>query len=332
MRSLASAPAPSRPPLPPTSPTSDGDSLPSDGDDEDDEDEGDPPSSPDGSPSPSRRDDIASLPPVDHSLITYEPLVRRPYLPHPSLLPSSSSPASSALTPPCPDLSLLPLPPAVIAALSTHLATSALTPVQSQAIPLALLHRDLIALAPTGSGKTLAYLLPLFLHLSHQPPLPPPTPPRALVLVPTRELGEQVWREARRLAQMWGEGWRVSALLGGANRYEQTRLLSKGVEVVIATPGRLLDLVAGGWARLGQCGVVVLDEADRLLSLGFDRQIRALMTQIRPDRQILLFSATWGERVGRLARDLLSDPVRVGVGEEGVVGGRGETARSNRTR
>ena len=275
---------------------------------------------------------IAALPPVDHSAITYIPIARPPYTPHPTLLPPVAAAMQArqsaldvvsvppSITPPCPDFTLLPLPPAVVAVLSSALSSTSLTPIQAQAIPLALLHRDLVALAQTGSGKTLAYLLPLFLHVAAQPALSTGEGPIALVVVPTRELGEQVYVEARRLQRGWRERkWRVCAVLGGSNKHEQYRALLKGVELVVATPGRLLDLIAMGACRMQRCSLLMLDEADRLMSLGFDRQLRSIVGQIRPDRHTLLFSATMPDRVGRLCRDLLTDPVRVTAGTKGAV-------------
>ena len=319
---------------------------------EDDDGGGDSsPSSPDrdASTAAPRKQRIAELAPLDHSAIVYPPIVRPPYTPHPSLLPPmspefqsriaaldvTSSPPS--LTPPCPDLSLLPLPSALISSLSSSLSPH-LTPIQSLSIPLALLHHNLIAQATTGSGKTLAYLLPLLLHCSHQPPSPSapshptpsplhpfPTGPTALILLPTRELASQVFTEARRLTRAWGttRKWRVVALLGGSNRHEQVRAMGKGggvVDVVVATPGRLLEGVEQGWCGMGRVSMVVLDEADRLMSMGFDRQVRSVVGQVRPDRQALLFSATMPERVVRLCRDVVGEAaVRVTAGVRGVV-------------
>ena len=140
----------------------------------------------------------------------------------------------------------------------------------------------------------------------------------ALVVAPTRELGEQIFVVARRLSRQWG--WRVAAVLGGSNKHEQYKAMLRGVDIVVCTPGRLLDLLSMGACSLFRCSFLVLDEADRMLSLGFDRQVRSIVGQLRPDRQTLLFSATLPARVERLCAAVVRrDAVRVVVGIGGVV-------------
>uniref|UniRef100_A0A0E0FHN3 RNA helicase n=1 Tax=Oryza nivara TaxID=4536 RepID=A0A0E0FHN3_ORYNI len=157
------------------------------------------------------------------------------------------------------------------------------TPIQSQGWPMALRGRDLIGIAETGSGKTLAYLLPAIVHVNAQPILAPGDGPIVLVLAPTRELAVQIQQEATKF----------------------------GVEIVIATPGRLIDMIESHHTNLRRITYLVLDEADRMLDMGFEPQIKKIVSQIRPDRQTLYWSATWPKEVEQLARNFLFDPYKV---------------------
>ena len=193
------------------------------------------------------------------------------------------------------------------------------TAIQAQALPVVLSGRDAIGIATTGSGKTAAYLLPFIVHAMDQPPLQKGDGPIGLVLAPTHELAEQVTMEARKFAK--GDGLRAVGVWGGVGKYEQLKELKAGADIVVGTPGRLLELIRpkGGQPGLSLRRVtyVVLDEADRMFSLGFEPQVRSLLGQVRPDRQTVLFSATFRPALERLARDALSEPVRVTVGEVG---------------
>ena len=194
------------------------------------------------------------------------------------------------------------------------------TAIQAQALPVVLSGRDAIGIATTGSGKTAAYLLPFIVHAMDQPPLQKGDGPIGLVLAPTHELAEQVTMEARRFAK--GDGLRAVGVWGGVGKYEQLKELKAGADIVVGTPGRLLELIRpkGGQSSglsLRRVTYVVLDEADRMFSLGFEPQVRSLLGQVRPDRQTVLFSATFRPALERLARDALSEPVRVTVGEVG---------------
>lgn len=190
---------------------------------------------------------------------------------------------------------------------------SAPTPIQAVGWPIAMSGSDMIGLAQTGSGKTLAYLLPAILHIRAQPPLNPGDGPIALVLAPTRELAVQIQMEAFRLADL--SGVRDACVYGGVDRRGQQQELRRGVELVIATPGRLLDFLEGGVINLKRVSFLILDEADRMLDMGFEPQLRRIVSQIRPDRQTLMWSATWPREIQQLARDFCREsPIKITVG------------------
>jgi len=186
------------------------------------------------------------------------------------------------------------------------------TPIQCQSWPIALKGRDIIGLADTGSGKTCAFILPAIVHINAQPYLEPGDGPIVLVLSPTRELAVQTQQECTR----FGHTSRIknTCVYGGVPKGPQIRDLNKGVEIVIATPGRLIDMLESGHTNLRRVTYLVLDEADRMLDMGFEPQIRKIIKQVRPDRQTLMFSATWPKEVQALARDFLDDPIQVNVG------------------
>jgi superfamily II DNA/RNA helicase len=184
------------------------------------------------------------------------------------------------------------------------------SPIQAQAIPPLLLGQDLLGLAPTGSGKTAAFALPLLQRLQggaqHAP-----RRTRVLVLVPTRELAAQVGDVFRRLGSGLERPPRVAVLFGGVSVNPQMMGLRGGADIVVATPGRLLDLVERNALRLGSVEALVLDEADRLLDLGFAAERERVLALLPPQRQTLLFSATFPPGVQALADGLLRDAVRV---------------------
>jgi ATP-dependent RNA helicase RhlE len=183
------------------------------------------------------------------------------------------------------------------------------TPVQSAAIPAVLAGRDVRASAQTGSGKTAAFTLPLLQRLlvarddSHRT--------RALVLVPTRELAAQVGESFRLLARSLQKPIKVAVVFGGVSINPQMIGLLGGADVVVATPGRLLDLVDRNALRLDALETLVLDEADRLIDLGFADELRAILERLPPRRQNLLFSATFPPEVDSLAGGMLSDPLQI---------------------
>lgn len=188
------------------------------------------------------------------------------------------------------------------------------TPVQQQAIPLILQGRDILAGAQTGTGKTAGFALPLLQLLLDQPKPRQPHPVRALILTPTRELAMQVYESVRtygRHVPLFAE-----VVFGGVNINQQIRRLQRGADILVATPGRLLDLLYQKQVELGQVQFLVLDEADRMLDMGFIKDIRKIIDILPQRRQNLLFSATYSREIKLLAEQLLHDPVEVAVARE----------------
>jgi ATP-dependent RNA helicase RhlE len=182
------------------------------------------------------------------------------------------------------------------------------TPIQREAIPLALAGRDLIGSAQTGTGKTAAFLLPILQRLSTGPQ----HVLRALILVPTRELAEQVVESAR----TYGRHLQVTAaaIYGGVGMEPQTRALARGVDIVVATPGRLLDHIGRGHLNFSRIEVLVLDEADRMLDMGFAPDVRRILDELPAERQTMLFSATISADVDRLAQRAMPGHASVEIG------------------
>ncbi|XP_037907783.1 ATP-dependent RNA helicase dbp2-like [Hermetia illucens] len=186
------------------------------------------------------------------------------------------------------------------------------TAIQAQGWPIALSGRDMVGIAQTGSGKTLAYVLPAVVHINNQPRLQRGDGPIALILAPTRELAQQI----QQVANDFGSCTHVNntCIFGGAPKHTQARDLERGVEIVIATPGRLIDFLERDTTNLKRCTYLVLDEADRMLDMGFEPQIRKIIEQIRPDRQVLMWSATWPKEVRNLAEEFLDNYIQINVG------------------
>ena len=184
------------------------------------------------------------------------------------------------------------------------------TPIQAQAIPLVMEGRDLLAGAQTGTGKTAAFVLPMLERLHASRPTGSRSV-RALVVVPTRELALQVEQSVRTYGAH--RPVRSTAIYGGVSMERQVRALRAGAEVVVATPGRLLDHVRQGTVDLRRVEILVLDEADRMLDMGFMPDIRRILALLPAERQSLLFSATFTPPIRRLAEDLLRDPASVDV-------------------
>jgi ATP-dependent RNA helicase RhlE len=185
------------------------------------------------------------------------------------------------------------------------------TPIQTQTIPIALSRRDVIGIAQTGTGKTAAFALPILHHLFANRRRPERKTCRVLVLSPTRELSGQILDSFRTYGRHVG----ISAALaiGGVSMGGQVRSLLNGVDVLVATPGRLLDLVRSNALRLGNVEHFVLDEADRMLDLGFIHDIRKIVAKLPADRQTLLFSATMPRAIAELAKQMLCEPANVAV-------------------
>jgi len=199
----------------------------------------------------------------------------------------------------------LQLDPAILRALQSAGYDSP-TPVQAQAVPAALAGRDLMASAQTGSGKTAAFLLPALQKMIRRSDKPGKGP-RVLVLTPTRELAMQVEKNAQLYAQ--NMKWlRSATLVGGAGFGFQIKALSRPIDLIVATPGRLMDHMRAGRIDFDRLEMLVLDEADRMLDMGFIDDIKTIVAATPDSRQTLLFSATWDGEVGKLARNLTKNP------------------------
>jgi ATP-dependent RNA helicase DDX46/PRP5 len=192
-------------------------------------------------------------------------------------------------------------------------------PIQKQAIPAIMSGRDVIGVAKTGSGKTLAFLLPMFRHILDQPPLGEREGPIGLIMAPARELAVQIYSEAKRFSKSLG--LRVAAVYGGAGVADQIADLKRGADVVVCTPGRMIDILtmqAGRLISLSRVSYVVMDEADRMFDMGFEPQIKMITQNVRPDRQTVLFSATFPQKVEQLARKVLQFPLEIIAGGRSV--------------
>jgi len=204
----------------------------------------------------------------------------------------------------------LPLIAPILKALSAANYTTP-TPIQAQAIPPLLEGRDLLGCAQTGTGKTAAFALPILQRLAGETKRAAPRSTRVLVLTPTRELAIQIAESFRTYGR--NLSLRSAVIYGGVGQSPQVNALAQGVDVLVATPGRLLDLMNQRLLRLDSLSVFVLDEADRMLDMGFIRDVRRIVATMPKSRQTLLFSATMPEAVVGLAESLLKDPVRVAV-------------------
>ena len=210
----------------------------------------------------------------------------------------------------------LGLSPALLRALAEH-GYAAPTPIQAQAIPPALAGNDLLGAAQTGTGKTAAFALPLLQRLAKETPPKGPRKPRALVLVPTRELAVQVADSLK----IYGRHLRlnVTVVFGGVGMQPQIDNLRRGVDILVACPGRLLDHLDSGHARLDAVELLVLDEADRMLDMGFLPSIKRVLSRVPQQRQTMLFSATFEPRIRALALEFLRDPVQVQVAAQNTI-------------
>ncbi|HWA92703.1 MAG TPA: DEAD/DEAH box helicase [Rhizomicrobium sp.] len=185
------------------------------------------------------------------------------------------------------------------------------TPIQAKTIPLILAGRDVLGIAQTGTGKTAAFGLPLLQGLAANRIKLEPKTVRALILAPTRELALQIGESLKTYGRHYG--FRQTVILGGVNQFSQVNALKAGVDILVATPGRLLDLASQKHVRLDKVGLLVVDEADRMLDMGFIRDVRKIVGALPKQRQSLLFSATMPNDVVHLAHEMLKDPVRVDV-------------------
>jgi ATP-dependent RNA helicase RhlE len=185
------------------------------------------------------------------------------------------------------------------------------TPIQAQAIPPALLGRDVQGIAQTGTGKTAAFALPILQRLADERRAPSRGACRALILSPTRELASQIAESFRNYGRHMG--LRTTLMFGGVPKSRQARAMQGGVDILVATPGRLMDHMQDRTVRLDEVEILVLDEADHMLDLGFIVPIRRIASQIPAKRQTLFFSATMPKEIGALAGGMLRDPVHVSV-------------------
>ena len=229
---------------------------------------------------------------------------------------STTDPATA---PAAPSFIALGLSPALSAA-AAELGWAVPTPVQAAALPAILQGQDVLAMAPTGSGKTAAFVLPLLQRLLAEPDdlARRPRPLRALILAPTRELALQTAEVVQRLAQQAAPALKTVVAVGGLSINPQMMALRGGAQVVVATPGRLLDLLDHNALRLSALSVLVLDEADRLLDLGFADEVGRLLAALPARRQTLLLSATLPAAVQALAGQLLRSPLQVALRSDPV--------------
>ena len=210
----------------------------------------------------------------------------------------------------------LGLSPALLRAL-TEQNYNTPTPIQAEAIPLALAGHDLLGGAQTGTGKTAAFGLPLLNRLSKQTAVNGFRRPRALVLVPTRELAVQVTESLRGYGKHLRMG--ISAIYGGAGMGPQVEMLRRGVDVLVATPGRLIDHMERGTAKLDSIEILVLDEADRMLDMGFLPAMKRILAKLPRDRQTMLFSATFESQLKQLALEFMREPRQVQVATQNTI-------------
>lgn len=279
-----------------------------------------------GNPLPAKKKMIDPLPSIDHSKINYEEFNKNFYTEHSQIKELNGDQVADLRKKL--DVKVTGLKPAKPVTSFAHFGFDELlmsvirksefsqpTPIQAQAIPIACEGRDVIGIAKTGSGKTAAYLWPALVHIIDQRQLESGEGPICLIVVPTRELAIQVYNEAKRFGKVYNI--RTVCAYGGGSKWEQSKDLQEGAEIVVCTPGRLIDLVKIKATNLERVTYLIFDEADRMFELGFEPQVRSIANRVRPDRQCLLFSATFRKRIERLARDILSDPIRIVQGELG---------------
>jgi len=185
------------------------------------------------------------------------------------------------------------------------------TPIQARTFPLLAAGKDLLGIAETGTGKTAAFALPILQRLAAERSPQRPGAPRVLILAPTRELASQIGGRFRAYGQRLP--LRTTVIFGGVNQHHQVKALKAGIDILIATPGRLLDLCQQRHVRLDRVSILVLDEADRMLDMGFIHDMRKIVALCPRGRQTLLFSATMPPAIAKLAQDILDQPIRVDI-------------------
>ncbi|XP_057673916.1 ATP-dependent RNA helicase DDX42 isoform X2 [Corythoichthys intestinalis] len=281
----------------------------------------------DGNPiAPIAKKIIMPLPPIDHSEIDYPPFEKNFYNEHEELSTLTGMQVvelrqklnlrvSGAAPPkPCTSFAHFSFDEQLMHQIRKSEYTQP-TPIQCQGVPIALSGRDMIGIAKTGSGKTAAFIWPMLVHIMDQKELEPGDGPIGVIVCPTRELCQQIHAECKRFGKAYS--LRSVAVYGGGSMWEQAKALQEGAEIVVCTPGRLIDHVKKKATSLQRVSYLVFDEADRMFDMGFEYQVRSISSHVRPDRQTLLFSATFRKKIERLARDILMDPIRVVQGDIG---------------
>ncbi|THV08684.1 P-loop containing nucleoside triphosphate hydrolase protein [Dendrothele bispora CBS 962.96] len=269
---------------------------------------------------------------VDHSRVNYEPFRKEFYIPPPDIAAMTDEEADLLRLEldgikirgvdcprPVTKWSHFGLPASCLDVIK-KLKYVAPTSIQAQAVPAVMSGRDVIGVAKTGSGKTIAFLLPLFRHIKDQRPLEQMEGPVAIVMTPTRELAVQIHRECKPFLKVLN--LRAVCAYGGSPIKDQIAELKKGAEIIVCTPGRMIDLLTANSGRvtnLKRVTYVVLDEADRMFDMGFEPQVMKIVNNIRPDRQTVLFSATFPKQMDSLARKILRKPLEITVGGRSVV-------------
>ncbi|KAF0555086.1 P-loop containing nucleoside triphosphate hydrolase protein [Gigaspora margarita] len=274
-----------------------------------------------------KRKDIEPLPAVDHSQIEYPEIEKFFYEEHSDIAELSDERvkeirreldmhvSGADVAKPCISFAHFGFDEALLNVIIKH-GYSEPTGIQKQAVPVAMSGRDIIGIAKTGSGKTAAFIWPMLIHIMDQEELQKGEGPIGLILAPTRELASQIYTEAKKFAKSYG--LRVAAVYGGASKMDQFKELRPGgIEILVGTPGRLIDMVKMKATNFRRVSFLVLDEADRMFDLGFEPQVRSICDNIRPDRQTLLFSATFPKKVEILAREVTTEPVRISIGNVG---------------
>ncbi|CUM45613.1 Pre-mRNA-processing ATP-dependent RNA helicase PRP5 [Debaryomyces fabryi] len=216
--------------------------------------------------------------------------------------------------------SQLGLPSTMMSIIEGKLNYSAPSSIQAQAIPAIMSGRDIIGVAKTGSGKTLSFVLPLLRHIQDQPPLRKGDGPIGLIMTPTRELALQIHKELSHFTKKLNIS--SCCCFGGSSIESQIAELKKGAQIIVGTPGRIIDLLAANSGRvtnLQRVTYLVLDEADRMFDMGFEPQVTKVFTRVRPDRQTVLFSATFPRKMELLAKKILDNPMEIVVGGISVV-------------
>jgi len=278
----------------------------------------------DGNPIYSMKKTIDPLPPIDHSEIDYERFEKNFYVEHQEIQHLSPFEVESlrrklglrvsgyASAKPVSSFAHFGFEEKLLSVVRKSEYTQP-TPIQAQGVPIIMSGRDVIGIAKTGSGKTAAFVWPMIFHVMDQRALKEGEGPIALICAPTRELAQQIEKECKRFGKPFGIT--TVCAYGGGSKWDQSNAVKEGCEVLVCTPGRLIDLVKMKTMNLERVTYLVFDEADRCFDMGFEPQVRSIANHVRPTRQTLLFSATFKRRIEKLARDILNDPIRIVQGD-----------------